>query len=60
MNMNEIKNIAKARGLSPGRYKKADLIRAIQREEGNESCFDTGQADVCGQDQCLWRDDCLK
>mgnify|MGYP001826822916 CR=1 FL=1 len=60
MNMYEIKEIAKSRGLIPGRLKKADLIRTMQREEGNESCFQTGQADVCDQDQCLWRSDCLK
>ena len=61
MNMNEVKQIARSRGLNPGRMKKADLIRTMQREEGNESCFfQTGQADVCDQGQCLWREDCLK
>ncbi|MBW2688906.1 MAG: SAP domain-containing protein [Deltaproteobacteria bacterium] len=60
MNMNEIKRIARLRGLNPGRLKKVDLIRTLQREEGNESCFQTGQADTCDQDQCLWRGDCLK
>ena len=60
MNMNEIKKIARSRNLNPGHLKKVDLIRAIQNEEGNESCFQTGQAEVCGQDQCLWREDCLK
>ena len=60
MNMNEVKQIARSRGLNPGRMKKADLIRTMQREEGNESCFQTGQVDVCDQGQCLWREDCLK
>ena len=60
MNMNEIKQIARSRGLHPGRLKKVDLIRTIQREEGNESCFQTGRAGVCDQGQCLWREDCLK
>jgi hypothetical protein len=60
MNMNEVKQIARSRGLNPGRMKKADLIRTMQREEGNESCFQTGQADVCDQSECLWREDCLK
>ncbi len=60
MNMKEIKEIAKSRGLSPGSLKKIDLIRTMQREEGNESCFQTGQAEVCEQNQCLWRQDCLK
>lgn len=60
MNMNEIKTIARCCGLNPGRLKKADLIRAVQGDEGNQSCFQTGQADVCDQGQCLWREDCLK
>jgi hypothetical protein len=60
MNMNEIKQIARDRGLQPGRLKKIDLIRAIQKDEGNESCFRTDRADGCDQDQCLWRADCLR
>lgn len=59
MNMNEIKEIARMRGLNPGRLKKVDLIRTMQSQEGNESCFQTGHADVCDQGQCLWRGDCL-
>jgi len=60
MNMNEIKEIARLRGVNPGRLKKVDLIRTMQREEGNESCFQTGQVHECEQHQCLWREDCLK
>lgn len=60
MNMNEIREIARTRGVNPGRLRKVDLIRAVQREEGNESCFQTGKVDVCDQGQCLWRQDCLK
>lgn len=60
MNMDEIKAIARMRGMNPGRLKKVDLIRTMQREEGNESCFQTRQTDVCDQEECLWREDCLK
>lgn len=60
MNMNEIKHIARSRGLKPGQLKKVDLIRAIQEQEGNESCFRTDRADGCDQLQCLWRTDCLR
>jgi hypothetical protein len=38
--------------------KKAELVRAIQQAEKNEECFETGKADVCGQDECIWREDC--
>jgi hypothetical protein len=60
MHMNEIKQIARDHGLKPGRLKKVDLVRTIQTEEGNASCFRTGQADTCGQGHCLWREDCLQ
>lgn len=58
MNINEIKAIAKERGVNPGRLKKADLIRAIQQEEGYAACFGTGSGGVCEQPHCLWREDC--
>ena len=58
MKMDEVKAIAKACGVKAGSMKKGDLVRAIQTAEGNEACFDTGKAAVCGQGECLWRDDC--
>ena len=58
MLMKEIKEIAKKTGVSPARMKKMDLIRAIQRAEGNSDCFATTHVNVCGQMNCLWRDDC--
>ena len=58
MNMQEIKKIAKQRGLSAGKMRKAEIIRAIQEAEGNSACFDTGKAAECGQEKCLWREDC--
>jgi hypothetical protein len=58
MKMNDLKEIAKQRGINPGKMKKTDLIRAIQADEGNEVCYSTGIKDKCGQDNCLWRDDC--
>ncbi len=39
---------------------KADLVRAIQRAEGFEACFRTGKAHACGQDACLWREECVE
>ena len=58
MKVQEIKEIAARMGIKAGSMKKADLIRAIQQAEGNESCFETGKVDSCGQDRCLWREDC--
>ncbi len=58
MKMDQVKEVAKERGIKPGRMKKEELIRAIQEVEGNFQCFATSQADCCGQQDCLWREDC--
>ena len=58
MKLAEIKIKAKALGIAPGKLKKAELIRAIQLAEGNPVCFETAQAEACGQTACLWRPDC--
>jgi len=58
MKLDEIKAIAKEKGIKPGRMKKVELVRAIQEVEGNYTCFETGQVNSCGQDACLWREDC--
>ncbi len=58
MRVDEIREIAKKRGLKPGKMKKAELVRTIQDTEGNTACYETGKAGECGQEQCLWRDDC--
>jgi len=59
MKMEEIRKIAEEKGISPKKSRKADLIRMIQREEGNNDCFESGQAGTCGQIHCLWREDCV-
>jgi len=38
---------------------KAELIRRIQKAEGNFECFGTATA-YCDQVQCCFRPDCLK
>jgi ribosomal protein L5 len=58
MNLPEIKKIAINKGVTTGKMKKVECIRAIQEAEGNSACFDTGKAAECGQDHCLWRKDC--
>ena len=58
MRMMEVKSRAKALGITPGRMNKTDLIRTIQREEGNFPCFKTA-GDYCDQLNCCWREDCL-
>ncbi len=58
MKMIDVKMKAKAMGIKPKKYKKADLIRKIQIEEGNHPCFQIN-GDICDQEECCWRKDCL-
>jgi hypothetical protein len=58
MKVQEIKEIAQKLEVPARKMTKAELVRAIQNKEGNEQCFDTGNALKCGQQDCLWREDC--
>jgi hypothetical protein len=58
MKMNDVVKRAKGLGIKAKAVKKADLIRQIQKAEGNFDCF--GRAvDYCDQWQCCFREDCL-
>lgn len=59
MKLQEIKVIAKTKGIKVGNLKKPDLIHAIQRAEGNFDCFGSASSGYCDQVDCLWRGDCL-
>lgn len=41
------------------KYSKKDLIKTIQRQEGNFDCFGTARSN-CDQSTCCWRADCLR
>lgn len=58
MKLEAVKQIAKNRGLQVRNMKKAEIIRAIQQDEGNNPCYNTGSSATCGQENCLWKDDC--
>ena len=58
MRRNEIKEIAMLHYVNALKSKKADLVRAIQRAEGNSQCFGNNNSRECGQDRCVWRDEC--
>ena len=60
MTLKEVKEIAKNMHLKVTNVKKTDIIRTIQRSEGNNDCFKTGYVNECRQFNCLWRHDCSK
>lgn len=59
MTLKNVKEIAKQKGIKTGRMKKDELIRSIQKAEGNFDCFGTAQERQCSQEDCSWREDCL-
>ncbi len=60
MDILKIREKAKKIGIELGNMGKRELIRAIQRAEGNIDCYATERVRTCGEEECLWRDDCLK
>ena len=60
MRISEIEKKARSVGIKDTwKYSKKDLVKAIQRTEGNFPCFGTATAN-CDQWACCWRSDCLK
>lgn len=59
MNTQDIRDIAIAHKIKPGKLSKTNLIKTIQRTEGNFDCFATATHSVCDQTNCMWRKDCF-
>lgn len=59
MKLREIKVIAKAKGIDARNLKKAELIREIQKSEGNFDCFGSAISGFCDRADCVLREDCL-
>lgn len=59
MTLKEVKERAKDYNIKAGKMKKDEIVRAIQRAEGNFDCFGKALSGDCSQEDCLWRKDCL-
>ena len=59
MTIKELQKMAKGFGLKFAGLRKVELIRTIQRAEGNFDCFGTA-IENCDQTDCLFRKDCLR
>ncbi len=58
MKMQEVRAKAKAMGINSFGKSKVELIREIQRAEGNFDCY--GRAgESCDQNDCCFRESCL-
>lgn len=58
MKMQEVQAKARQLGINSFGKSKAELIREIQRKEGNFDCFGSAK-DYCDQVSCTFRSDCL-
>jgi hypothetical protein len=59
MTVKELQKLAKGLGIKDAGLRKFELIREIQKTEGNFDCFGTA-IEYCDQTGCLFRDDCLR
>jgi len=60
MRLIEIERKARALGLKDTwKFSKKELIKQVQRKEGNFDCF-ANSTGYCDQLACCWRDDCLR
>jgi hypothetical protein len=58
MKMAAIKKKAEPFGINPNNMKKAELIHAIQKAEGNTPCFGKSNGQ-CPYTDCCFMDDCF-
>ena len=59
MKLSQIHTIASSLGIHAGKLPKAELIKSIQKSEGNFDCFSSATDGNCNQESCLWREDCF-
>ncbi len=59
MKMTAIGTMAKKLGIEPAGMKKAQLVRSIQKAEGNTECYGHF-VDACPHMDCCFRSDCKK
>lgn len=60
MKVVEIRERGQATGVKGlANLRKGEMVRAIQRAEGNRDCFGADWRFGCPQLDCCWRTDCL-
>jgi hypothetical protein len=59
VNIQQVREKARSFGLKVGKSKKIELIKDIQKVEGNFDCFATAVSGYCDQADCSWREDCF-
>lgn len=61
MRLLAVEKIAKKKGiLNTWKFTKTELIKAIQKAEGNVDCFASPNRKNCPEIKCCWRTDCIR
>jgi hypothetical protein len=60
MKAEEVRSIARIHQIDIKGLSKTNMIKEIQRNEGNFDCYASAFGGECDQSGCLWRVDCLK
>ncbi len=60
MKIEKVRQKAKKLGINWNKMKKAEIIHAIQRTEGNTPCFGNSNNGNCPYIDCCFREDCFK
>jgi hypothetical protein len=56
--LQEVRSLARKMGIDTRNVTLTELIRAIQRAEGNKDCYLSARVLTCEEKGCLWREDC--
>ncbi len=59
MHINDVRQVAKEKGVNTFGMNKVDIIRLVQRSENTFECFGTDRFEYCNEQGRLWRKDCL-
>ena len=59
MKMTEVKQKARSMGIRPGKMRKTELIRTVQRQESSPDCFGRSFGN-CPRTECCFWSDCIK
>ncbi len=60
MRLSDVEKRARASGVTDTwKFSKKELIRLIQRKEGNTDCFADGRVN-CAEAACCWRSECMR
>jgi hypothetical protein len=60
MNMKQVREIAKDKGVKTGRLSKVKMVQLIQQVEGNFDCFASAIDGYCDQISCIWQTECFE